>query len=119
MATKALAAFWFITSSTASMPPPTQRSAASKLPGDIEVSASICTRPSVGEASRIASTYSIGCASAMVSSGARGASIARQRLEALVLERLLDGAQPVGPLGMAGRIDVIEAGGMGDEQRGH
>ena len=44
---------------------------------------------------------------------------ARQRLEALVLKRLLDGTQPVGALGMAERRLVIEAGGMGDEQRGH
>ena len=56
MATKALSAFWFITSSTARMAPPAPRNAASKLPGDIEVSASMCTRPSFGEASRIAST---------------------------------------------------------------
>jgi len=39
-ATKALAAFWFITSSTARMAPPAPRSAASKLPADIVVSAS-------------------------------------------------------------------------------
>ena len=44
---------------------------------------------------------------------------ARQRLEALVFERLLDGAQPVRPLRMAGRGQVIEAGRVGDEQRGH
>ena len=44
---------------------------------------------------------------------------ARERLEALVLERAVDGAQPVRPLGMAGRREVLEAGGVGDEERGH
>jgi hypothetical protein len=37
------------------MAPPAPRKAASKLPGDIEVSASSRTMPSAGEASRIAS----------------------------------------------------------------
>ena len=45
--------------------------------------------------------------------------VARERLEFLRLERVLDGAQPVGPLGMAGRRQMFEAGGMGDQQRGH
>ena len=43
-------AFLVTTSSTASIAPPTARSAASKLPGDIEVSASSWTSPSFGEA---------------------------------------------------------------------
>ena len=44
---------------------------------------------------------------------------ARERVEALAGQRARDGAQPVGPLGMAGRGEVFEAGRMGDEQRGH
>ena len=92
-----------MTSSTARMAPPAPRKAASKLPGDIEVSASICTMPCAGEASRIASTYSIG----------------RQHVNPLVLQRLLDGAQAIRPLGMTGRGQVIEAGGMTEEQGGH
>ena len=43
------------TSSTAWIAPPAARSAASKLPGDIEVSASRWTMPSAGVASRKAS----------------------------------------------------------------
>ena len=35
------------------------------------------------------------------------------------LERALDGAQPIRPLRMAGRREVLEAGGVGDEERGH
>ena len=42
--------------------------------------------------------------------------LARQRLELLVLERLLDGAQAVRPLGMADRRLVFEAGGVGEEE---
>ena len=45
-----------ITSSTACTAPPAARTAAAKLPGDIVVSASICTRPCAGEASRMAVT---------------------------------------------------------------
>ena len=44
---------------------------------------------------------------------------AHQRLEALGFERALDRAQPVRPLRMAGRREVVEAGRMGDEERGH
>ena len=44
---------------------------------------------------------------------------ARQRGKLLVLQRRLDGAQPVRPLRMAGRGQVIEAGGMRDEKRAH
>jgi len=44
---------------------------------------------------------------------------ARQRLEALIFERLFDGAQPVRPLRMAGRCQMIEAGRVRDEKRGH
>ena len=55
----------------------------------------------------------------MISSGASGACTRSQHLEALVLQRLLDGAQPVRPLGVSGGREVVEAGGMGDEQSGH
>ena len=44
---------------------------------------------------------------------------ARQGLEALVLERAIDGAQPIRALGMTGRSEVIEAGRMGDVEGGH
>ena len=37
---------------------------------------------------------------------------ARERLEFFRLERALDGAQPVGPFGMAGRRQVFKTGGM-------
>ena len=45
--------------------------------------------------------------------------LARQHLEPLVLQRLLDGAQAIRPLGMAERGEVIEAGGMAEEEGGH
>src|SRR3569832_950046 len=45
--------------------------------------------------------------------------LARERLEGFCLERLIDGAQPVGPLGMSGGRQVIETGGMGHEEGGH
>ena len=44
---------------------------------------------------------------------------ARQHLELLVLQRLLDGAQTVRPFGMSGGREMVEAGGVGDEQSGH
>src|SRR5580658_3529576 len=44
---------------------------------------------------------------------------ARKRLKFLRLERVLDRPQPVWPLGMAVRGEVIEAGRMGDQERGH
>ena len=37
-------------------------------------------------------------------------------MEALVFERMLDGPQPVGALGVAEARVVLEAGGMGKEQ---
>ena len=49
----------------------------------------------------------------------RGRLDPREVLEFLLLERALDGAQPVGPLRMAGGGEVVEAGGVGDEERGH
>ena len=49
----------------------------------------------------------------------RGRFDPRQRLKPFRLERLLDGAQPVRPLRMAERRQVLQAGGMGDQQRGH
>ena len=45
--------------------------------------------------------------------------LARQRLETLVLQRLLDGAQAVRPFGMAGGHQMFEAGRMREEQSGH
>jgi hypothetical protein len=53
VATKALRALPAITSSTAKTAPPAARNAASKLPGDMLVSASSCTRLSLGVASRM------------------------------------------------------------------
>ena len=44
---------------------------------------------------------------------------ARQRLEFLGLERALDGAQPVRPLGMTERGEMVETGGMADDESGH
>ncbi len=44
---------------------------------------------------------------------------ARQRLELLGFERADDGAQPIRPLGMAGRSYVFKAGRVGDEERRH
>ena len=55
----------------------------------------------------------------MVSSGAAGASTRTEQLEPLVLERALDGAQPVRPLRMAERREVVEAGRVGNEEGGH
>ena len=96
------------------------RKAASKLPGDIEVSASM-PHQAFGRRRRRGSPR---CSpsdgqSATTSSGARGACSRASMLEPLVLQRLLDGAQAVRPLGMAGGRQVIEAGGMGDEEGGH
>ena len=54
-ATKALRALPLITSSTAKTAPPAARSAASKVPGDIDVSGSTAVRPCFGVAARIAS----------------------------------------------------------------
>ena len=45
--------------------------------------------------------------------------LADQRLEGSCCERVLDGAQTVGALGVAVARVVLEAGGMGEEQRGH
>jgi len=73
VATKALATLPVMTSSTASTAPPTQRSAASNEPGDIEVSESMRTIPSEGAASRIASKYSRGWARLTMSPSAIGA----------------------------------------------
>src|SRR5262249_17922523 len=42
-----------------------------------------------------------------------------QVLEALVLEHAVDGTQAIRPLGMPGRREVVQAGRMGDQQRGH
>src|SRR5262245_31557056 len=43
----------------------------------------------------------------------------RKRSKALVGKRLVDRAQPIGALRMAGWREVVEASGMGDQERGH
>ena len=110
MATKAFAAFWFITSSTACMAPPAPRSAASKLPGDIEVSASMLHHAFLrrGVADRFDVFHRMAERDRLERRARR--LFARQHLELLVLQRLLDGAHPVRPLGMA-------AAGSGDRGR--
>ena len=45
--------------------------------------------------------------------------LTRQGLEFLVLQRVFDRAQPVRPLRMAGRHDVVEAGRVGEKERAH
>ena len=45
--------------------------------------------------------------------------LADQRLEGGCGKRVIDGAQTVGPLGVAVARVVLEAGGMGEQQRGH
>ena len=68
--------------------------------------------PSLGEASRIACDVIERMHERDGLERRHRRLLARQRLELLVLERLLDRAQPVRPLGMAGRREVVEAGGM-------
>ena len=78
------------------------------------VSASSRTSPSLGEArldladvvERVAERDGLEAGERRLHAG--------QVLELLLLERLLDRAQPIGPLRMAGRGQVIEAGRMGD-----
>jgi len=60
----------------------------------------------------------MGWQSAMVSNGAEGAC-ALKRAEFLPAQHLRDGAQPVRALGMPQRRQMIQTGGMGDEQGGH
>ena len=50
--------------------------------------------------------------------GARGL-LTREIMKALVFERVLDGAQAVGPLGMAEARIMLEAGRMGQKQGCH
>src|SRR5580704_18809732 len=45
--------------------------------------------------------------------------LAGERLELFRFQRLLDGAQPVGPLGVAGRSEMLKASGMADQESGH
>src|SRR5690606_36202179 len=45
--------------------------------------------------------------------------LARQVLELFGRERFLDRAHALRPFGMAGRHDVIDTGGMRDEEGGH
>ena len=49
----------------------------------------------------------------------RGRLLAHEVLETRVFQGLVDGAQPVRPLGMSGRRDMVEAGRMGDEKGRH
>ena len=101
------------------MAPPTPRNAASKLPGDIEVSASSCTQAfrRRGVADRLDVFHRMGKRDDLEWRHRR--LLARQQLKAFVLQRLLDGAQAVRPLGMAGGRQMVEAGGMGKEESGH
>ena len=55
----------------------------------------------------------------MAARSASGASSRFSALEGGRGERVVDGAQAVGPLGMAVARVVLEAGGMGEQQRGH
>ena len=45
--------------------------------------------------------------------------LADQRLKPLLFENALDRAQPLRPLGMARRVEVIERSRMGDQKRRH
>ena len=45
--------------------------------------------------------------------------LARQQVEFLRFQRLLDRAQPLRPLGMAHRVEMVETGRMGEEESGH
>jgi hypothetical protein len=45
--------------------------------------------------------------------------LADERSEPLLLQGALDGADAVGPFGMTNRRLVVEAGRMGDVERGH
>jgi hypothetical protein len=49
----------------------------------------------------------------------RGRLHAHEVLETRVFQGLVNGAQPVRPLGMSGRRDVVEAGRVGDEKGRH
>src|ERR1700742_4551683 len=44
---------------------------------------------------------------------------AHQRVEPLLAKHLVDRPQAIGPLGMTGRREVVEAGRMGEEKGGH
>ena len=55
----------------------------------------------------------------MAARSASGACSRYQIMEALGFERGLDGAQPVGALGVAIAGVVLEAGRVGEKQRGH
>ena len=95
------------------------RSAASKVPGDMEVSASSRTIPSLR--ARVANLlHIVGRMAERDHVEGRGRRLlAREHLETLVLQRLVDGAQPVRPFRMPGRGQVIEAGRVGDQEGRH
>ncbi len=107
------------TSSTACTAPPAARITASNVPGDIVVSASSRTMPSLRRG--LAHLLDVFHRMRQRDRFERGHRrlLARQRLEFLVLERALDRAQPVGPLGMPHRRQMIEAGRMAEQQCGH
>ena len=108
-----------ITSSTANAAPPAARSAASQVPGDIACPGRSRTRPCAGRRRSMASTYSAGCT--RVSAPSRRA---RRDSRASIWNASASSARStariaVGPLGVAFAHVVLEAGGMGDEKRGH
>ena len=82
--------------------PPAARSAASKLPGDMLVSASSRTRPSLRRGVADCGDVIHGMAERDGLKRGRRRLNAGELLKALVLQRALDGAQPVGPFRMAG-----------------
>ena len=73
IAEKAFLTLPVITSSTACTAAPTPRSTASKVPGDMVVSASIAIMPSRGATSSIAFTYAAGWASSAIAAVPSGA----------------------------------------------
>ena len=101
------------------MQAPVARSAASQLPGETTVSGSsqLWSRLRDGSADH----FDIGLRVQPLDRGQIGARrlLALQRLEGGRGKRIVDGAQAVGPLGVAVAGVVQEAGGVGEEQRGH
>src|SRR6478736_3351686 len=94
-----------MTASVAATAPPTPRITASQVPGDIEVAQFGDVVLAVAERDGIENAFRrLG---------------ARQRLEAVFAEHLRDRAQAIGTLGMTGRRQVVEAGRVAQEKRGH
>src|SRR6185503_998781 len=103
VATNAFDALPAITSSTASLAPPTARKAASKLPGDIADCLDVVRRMAKRDNVERPAWRLDAC----------------QRLKLFIFQGLLDRAQPVRPLRVAGRREVVQAGGMTEQKRGH